>query len=90
VLAEQDFTTVETPLTPGDKILIYTDGIELAFQANENCTEQLRAFKRACAEHAHLPIERLVSQLEIRLDAEAGSLHPQDDVTIVGLEVLPG
>jgi hypothetical protein len=31
----------------------------------------------------------MMQRIETRLDAESGSLNPRDDVTIVGMEVLP-
>jgi len=85
---EQDFPTFEIQLRPGDKLLIYTDGVELAFQGKGDDSFDTTAYHRAFEARASLPVDKMLREIDIELDDEKGSLNPRDDVTIVGLEVL--
>ena len=83
-----EFPTLETRLNPGDKVLWFTDGVELAFQPAGDDRLDTTAYYRAFESLAALPIQDMVRQIDTRLDSEPGSLKPHDDVTIVGLEIL--
>lgn len=82
-----EFPTSETQLYPGDKLLLYTDGLELAFQ-DETKGLDSTAYRRIFETFANLPIEEMVRNIEVALERDTGSLSPQDDVTIVGAEIL--
>ncbi len=84
----EEFPLFETRLQPGDKVLFYTDGVELAFQDQGDASLDTKSYQRAFESLAGLPVETMMQRIETRLDAESGSLSPRDDVTIVGLEVL--
>ena len=84
----EEFSVFETRLQPGDKVLFYTDGVELAFQNQGEASLDTTSYQRAFESLAGLPVETMMQRIETRLDAESGSLNPRDDVTIVGLEVL--
>jgi sigma-B regulation protein RsbU (phosphoserine phosphatase) len=84
----EEFQTNKIQLHPGDKLLLYTDGVELAFQEGESATLNPGAYLSAFKSAGRLPLKEMLREIETRLDDEAGSLRPQDDITIVGLEVL--
>jgi sigma-B regulation protein RsbU (phosphoserine phosphatase) len=84
----EDFPTFGTKLEPGDKVVFYTDGVEMSFQADPEAALDTRSYIRFFEEHAALPIDELMGRVEHRLDSESGSLHPRDDLSIVGFEVL--
>ena len=84
----EEFPLFETRLQPGDKVLFYTDGVELAFQDQGDASLDTKSYRRAFESLAGLPVETMMQRIETRLDAENSSLNPRDDVTIVGLEVL--
>ncbi len=88
IMNDQEFPMVETHLHPGDKLLIYTDGMELAFQGDGSEALDTTAFQRVFETSACRHIDDLVHHVETLLDDDKGSLNPSDDVTIVGLEVL--
>ncbi len=88
IMNDQEFPMVETQLHAGDKLLIYTDGMELAFQSDGDDALDVMAFHRVFESSAHRHIDDLIVHVESLLDADKGSLNPSDDVTIVGLEVL--
>jgi len=85
VFPEQKFETATAQLHPGDKLLLYSDGVEVAF-VNEGPDEPLR-FRKEFGSLADLDIQTMCDKLVQIIDREEGSLHPQDDVTIVGLQL---
>jgi serine phosphatase RsbU (regulator of sigma subunit) len=83
----EEFPTFETQLQPGDKILLYTDGVELSFQGDDGQPFDVRAYQDFFESIAGMPIDAMMRQIEARLDGEPGSLNPRDDLTILGFEV---
>jgi len=84
----EDYPTFETRLQPGDKVLFYTDGVDLAFHEEGEQLPGTKAYRRFIDTHASLGITELMRRVEEHLDGEPGSLDPQDDVTLVGFEAL--
>ena len=85
IFPDEQFTTVSAKLSPGDRLLLYTDGIEVAF-----CEDQgvdCERWKQELISHRDLPTETLLNQFSDRLDMETGSLAPKDDLTMIVLEV---
>ena len=73
-------------LGPGSSLVLYTDGFESAFGANEGPSgrmhlDRLTAIGRAAARGSDAALG--VGELESMLDEAAGSLSPLDDVTAV-------
>lgn len=85
---DEEFPSTDVGLSPGDKVLLYTDGVELAFQNGDKDTINPTAYNEIFASLSCLPIVTMLRRLEAMLDAESGSLYPQDDVSFIGLEVL--
>ncbi|MCH8242313.1 MAG: PP2C family protein-serine/threonine phosphatase [Planctomycetes bacterium] len=85
---EGDFPVFETTLQKGDKLLLYTDGVELAFQPEGSEQLDVQAYYKSFEEFADLSVRDMVSRLNARLEGEDGSLNPRDDVTIVALEII--
>ncbi|HNQ24691.1 MAG TPA: SpoIIE family protein phosphatase [Phycisphaerae bacterium] len=143
LFAGEDFATREVELQPGDKLLLFTDGVELAFDSaaypnrdrertapdptrdREGAAEDQRTLAHAHSGSAHssgrasaasagegtlapaadnsgsrayrhvfdqlsrLSIQDFVARTEAHADTARGSCNPRDDLTILGLEVLP-
>jgi sigma-B regulation protein RsbU (phosphoserine phosphatase) len=88
---DEEFPVQRVTLHPNDKVIIYTDGVELAFASAEDRSDELTYYREAFAALAHLPADRFVQQFSKLLDGEAGSLNPQDDLTLMVMEVAgPG
>jgi sigma-B regulation protein RsbU (phosphoserine phosphatase) len=81
------FETTEVTLRPADKVLFYTDGVELAFPGKDGMDDSA-PYRSAFARASALPLDAMLAQLNAELDAGEGSLAPRDDVTIVGMQVL--
>jgi phosphoserine phosphatase RsbU/P len=90
VFPGEEFETVTTSLVPGERLLIYSDGIELAFLESRPHPEGDPRYRKEFQAVAQLPADQLITRLESLLDQEEGSLSPQDDVTVIVLEVPKG
>jgi len=84
VFPEQQYDTIEVQIQPGEKILMYSDGVELAF-VDEGPDKPLR-FRKEFGNLAELDIQTMCENLVDIINREEGSLHPRDDVTIIGLD----
>jgi len=84
----EEFPTRQTQLNPGEKLLLFSDGVEMVFQDDDRETLDTSAYRQAFEEAAHLPIEEMLFRIESSLDGETGSITPRDDITVVGLQVL--
>ncbi|MGD8453477.1 MAG: SpoIIE family protein phosphatase [Phycisphaerae bacterium] len=81
-----EFEEVRLKLTPGEKVIFFTDGLEDDFfvptKQGAN-PQELAPRLREWAKHgAHALVERVTEYL----DTKEGSLHPADDVTLLVLE----
>jgi phosphoserine phosphatase RsbU/P len=79
---DTEFPTATHRLRPGDKLLLYSDGIDAAtFQNRAPGAESLLA----CAERLReLPIQEFVERVAHNLFSQAGRV---DDLTLLGLEM---
>ena len=79
---ETQFPVQTRSMNPGDKLLLYTDGIETGDEP-----ENRRGLKRlvaAAAENRHLPVDEWVARLALELFSHDGQT---DDLTLLGLEI---
>jgi sigma-B regulation protein RsbU (phosphoserine phosphatase) len=85
IFAGEKFGDSQVQLLRGDRLFVYTDGIEVAFSDDQvQNTQQWRA---EIQRRGHLPTEQLLKELADSLDRESGSLSPHDDVSIIVAEV---
>lgn len=87
VFEDESFDLLELDLERGDRLLLYTDGFELAFNApgdaaNSKHLDELFALRNGTLIDA-------IQQLIYRLDRCAGSLHQQDDLTALLMGIEP-
>jgi serine phosphatase RsbU (regulator of sigma subunit) len=69
----------------GDRLFIYTDGIEVAFA--DDMLTNTQQWRAELQRRRDMPTEQLLKELSDGLDKESGSLMPKDDVSIIVLEV---
>lgn len=83
----EEFPSHSLNLRGGDKIIFYTDGVELLNDGSSPGEHSASAFMAHLLREAKQPIESMMASLERRLDGHDGSLHPKDDITVLGMEV---
>jgi sigma-B regulation protein RsbU (phosphoserine phosphatase) len=98
IFPEEPFTEAKVQLHPGDRLFVYSDGVETAFstatapedhadtQSHSHGPDTHR-WQHALKELRHLPADQLLSEFSEELDRQCGSLAPKDDITIILLEV---
>ena len=83
-VTETSFPARNYRLNPGDKVLLYSDGIDTGrFEDHRPGSDSLLA---CAARHRQLPIQEFVDRLARNL---FGASEQPDDLTLLGLEVLP-
>ena len=85
IFPDESFTNARVVLVPGDRLFLYTDGIEVAFSDGQSIDAD--RWRRELLARVELPTEQLLIEFADRLDREAGSLEPKDDLTMVVVEI---
>jgi sigma-B regulation protein RsbU (phosphoserine phosphatase) len=86
IFADEVFTTSRVQLAPGDRLLVFSDGVEVAFTADQSVDTERWTLE--LEQRRHLSGEQLISDLAQMLDNSHGSLSPKDDLTIILAEVV--
>jgi serine phosphatase RsbU (regulator of sigma subunit) len=84
----QEFSNETVLLRPGQRVLLYSDGLEQTLISHRPPMPELPELVPGMQELLRLPGEEVIVRLEERLDTEPGSLTRGDDVTVVVLDVL--
>ncbi|MFW6031810.1 MAG: PP2C family protein-serine/threonine phosphatase [Phycisphaeraceae bacterium] len=88
VFPEEEYDQHLVQLRPGDRLVLYSDGFEMAFQ--DDSGDDKVANTRYCREFEdlrHGPIDEALERLRDKLDGEAGSLNQRDDETVLAMVV---
>jgi len=88
VFEDETFDAAEVELCAGDRLLLYSDGFEVAFPVkNEHDFNPKMPTRRYMTEFAALANlgspEEMLRELTKRVDAQPGSLHQTDDLTLI-------
>ncbi len=85
IFPDEQFAVTTLQLAPGDRLFVYSDGIEVAFCGEDlnNCQQWQDELHR----RRELSTEALLLDLSAELDRQAGSLQPKDDLTVIALEI---
>lgn len=84
---EPEFQELTVRLKPGDKVVFYTDGLENQFIEARERVEAPPRFTPLLKKWAPLGVHRFIAAIGDFLDGQEGSLHPDDDSTVLALEV---
>jgi phosphoserine phosphatase RsbU/P len=85
VFPEQKYVQTEFDLQPGQRLVIHSDGLEEAFGRSESQRHRWqRIFQRNCGRD----IQAIFRKLQQVIDRTSGSLHPEDDITAIGVEAV--
>jgi phosphoserine phosphatase RsbU/P len=73
-------------LQPGDRVFVYSDGVELAFSDTDSpCPEPWRQLLHA---RRDLPTDRIIADLrELLVRADANDDRKKDDLTVIAIDV---
>jgi sigma-B regulation protein RsbU (phosphoserine phosphatase) len=85
VFEDGEFEIMRTKLEPGDRLLVYSDGFELAFgdEVHESDPRHMRELRSLGSGDSR----EAMRNLELRLDEQAGSLHQRDDLTAILIDM---
>lgn len=88
IFPEGDFPSTRLTLVPGDKLFIYSDGLEDIISAGRD--DQGRpTFGPVFLKAIQLPAQECLDMLAQHLDSAEGSLQPSDDQSCLVVERLP-
>ena len=85
---EQSFEQTTATLDAGDRLLVYSDGFELAFPSRDENGETVYAteqYAETFDQLRHLPPAAALDELSQHIDAQTGSLNQRDDLTVLCL-----
>lgn len=94
---EADFPVITTHLEMDQTLLLYTDGFEQAFVAEADAAARRRRpselyrdfFLRFFANRRTGSLPEAIEALAVEMDQQHGSLHPLDDITLLGIGRTP-
>lgn len=78
-----EFHGLSARLEPGDKMIIYTDGLEDLFVAERDRQTGAATFADPLRQWQGLCADEIIDRMHAFLDARDGSLNPDDDATVV-------
>jgi serine phosphatase RsbU (regulator of sigma subunit) len=81
----EEFAEASVQLAAGDRVFVFTDGIEVAFSGDE--TNDQARWREELYARRDLSTVDLITDFAQHLDGEAGSLTPKDDLTMIVIEV---
>lgn len=79
------YTQTSVDLHPGDRLFLFTDGVEVAF--SEKADTDPAAWQRQLSSRVSLSTADLLADLARAVDSNAGSLQPKDDLTVMVAEI---
>jgi serine phosphatase RsbU (regulator of sigma subunit) len=85
IFEEEVFETQSVQLAPGDRLIFYSDGVEVAFGDDE--PSNIHRWRGTLVAGRDMPIEQMLEIFTRQLDSAVGSLRPKDDLTLITLEV---
>lgn len=95
VFPDEVFDEVTVQLEPGDRVLLYSDGFEVAFPTMNEAKDGQPAKQKLCNDQYTEEFEDLrvgdaqaaLERLAQRLNMQSGSLNQRDDLTVVCMTV---
>jgi sigma-B regulation protein RsbU (phosphoserine phosphatase) len=85
IFEEERYPETTVQLAPGDRMLVFTDGIEVAF--SEESTVDTARWRDELWQRRELSAAQLIQHFADHIDREAGSLTPKDDLTMIAIEI---
>ena len=86
VFQDETFPSTDLVLEAGEKLVLYSDGLEDLIVARRSRDDGPVTFTPEFLEAVRLPAQQMVSLVGRQVDAREGSLEPDDDMTLVVVE----
>ncbi|MFP4053786.1 MAG: PP2C family protein-serine/threonine phosphatase [Phycisphaerae bacterium] len=84
IFPEAEFECSRVSLNPGDRIVLYTDGVEDALADSNPAPED---FQNRIATLADAPRDEMLLQITAWIDENIGTQHEEDDITVLVVDV---
>jgi serine phosphatase RsbU (regulator of sigma subunit) len=85
IFPDETFPETTVQLATGDRMIVFTDGIEVAF--SDDATADSVRWREELWLRRGLGTEELLKDFAEHVDKQAGSLSPKDDLTMIVIEV---
>jgi sigma-B regulation protein RsbU (phosphoserine phosphatase) len=85
LLETETFGLSRVQLSPGDRLVLHTDGAEDVFRHGTSTGRS--EFIAVLEKLRHMPADQMTFQLAGVIDSLQGSLHPEDDITLLVMDV---
>jgi sigma-B regulation protein RsbU (phosphoserine phosphatase) len=85
IFPDEKFEDIHFQLHPGERLILYTDGVEVAF--TDDGAMECQQWREELRRRIDLPCEQLLHELAAQIDSESGSLEPKDDLTVVIIDI---
>ena len=89
IMPDRPYEAQERQLSPGDVLVLYTDGVTEAFNPEHEMFGEERLAEVVLA-HATASAQELVEAIETAVTAFAGQAPQSDDLTLLVMRCLPG
>lgn len=86
IFPDEDFSVTTLRMEPGDKLILYSDGVENEIVSQRDSDRSEVEFTPFFRDAIRQPLSTFMTTMAARLDGAEGSLEPMDDVTILGIE----
>jgi len=86
VFPGERYESTTVSLSPGDRLVLYTDGIE---DALAGATGDPERFGEMLASVGSVPRDEMLLRLTAWVDEQPATVRPQDDITVLIADVLP-
>ncbi len=84
----EQYETRTAQMHPGDRLLVFSDGVEVAFSGDQNI--DVMRWRQEVYDRRTLPTEELLAGLVEQMDKAAGSIQPKDDLTMIVIDARAG
>jgi phosphoserine phosphatase RsbU/P len=86
LIEQTDFSQKTITLHPGDRMMLYTDGVVESMDGNQQMFGQER-LERLLRENATAPVQNMIGSLKEQLQRFSGVSTPVDDTTVIAIGV---
>jgi sigma-B regulation protein RsbU (phosphoserine phosphatase) len=86
IFANEVYSDKQVQLATGDRLFIYSDGMEVAFCGDQS-PQDTQQWRAELQKRYQMPAEQLVLEISDMLDSESGSLTPKDDLSMIVVEI---